>query len=88
LIKLKWGLPGDFTGGIMIFGIMFAIAVIEMYMLRALQGTGGLTAGSLSGGGGGAAAEHRRTEAKVGAPGSRCKRKGGQVRCEGEQDQG
>jgi hypothetical protein len=84
---LKWGLPGDFTGGIMIFGIMFAIAVIEMYMLRALQGTGGLTAGSLSGGGGGPAISHRRTEAQVGIPQGRCKRKGGQVRCEGEQDQ-
>ena len=54
MIKLRWGLPGDFTGGFMIFGIMFTIAVIEMYALKAFQtqnvGTGVTT--SLKGGGG------------------------------------
>ncbi len=54
---MKWGLPGDFTGGIMIFGIMFTIAVIEMYALKAFQtqniGTGVTT--SLKGGGGSSA---------------------------------
>lgn len=37
MIKLKWGLPGDFMGGIIFFGVLLAIAIIELYALRAKQ---------------------------------------------------
>jgi len=58
---LKWALPGDFTGGLMMFGIMFTIAIIEMYVLKAYQsfgnpeaikGTIGTGVGALGSGGG------------------------------------
>jgi len=80
---LKWRLPGDISGGLMIFGIMFAIAIIEMYVLRAFQGTGGLTAASLRGGGGGAGNQKSGRGGGSGGTTS-CTRKGGAWVCEEE----
>lgn len=34
MMKMKLKLPGDITGGLMIFGIMFAVAIIELYLLK------------------------------------------------------
>lgn len=37
-LGLKWTLPGDIGGGLLIFGIMFSIAIIELYILKGYQG--------------------------------------------------
>ena len=64
----------------MIFGIMFAIAIIEMYVLKAFQGTGGLTAGSLRAGGG--SAGNQPVSGGGGSGGTTsCTRKGGAWIC-------
>ena len=33
-MKLKLKLPGDITGGLVIFAIMFTIAIVEIYALK------------------------------------------------------
>lgn len=56
-MKFKLKLPGDYTGGFMIFGIMFTIEIIELYILKKTVDAGqakglGLTPGFGVGGGG------------------------------------
>lgn len=76
-------LPGDFTGGLYLFAILIVISIIELYLVKkAYQGTGGLTARSLTGGGGDAG-NQRSSSHSSGGGGSTtpCTRKGGSWLC-------
>lgn len=78
---MKWGLPGDISGGLMIFGIMFTIAIIELYILKARQA---LTVGSLTGGRGGAGNQQVSTPMQASGSGggmSHCTKRGGAYVC-------
>jgi hypothetical protein len=79
-LGLKWSLPGDFTGGLMLFAFLTAIAIVELYLMRSFQahassGVGGLSVAVPGGGGATPASTSQRGGSDI------CTRKGGKFVC-------